>query len=299
MLTAAVRELHTAFPGEFQTDVRTSAAALWENNPYLSPLCEGEPGVELVPMHYPLVHRSNQSPYHFIHGYVQHLEQLLSRRIPLTRFRGDVHLTETERCLPPPGTEHGVPQRFWILLAGGKYDFTAKWWNPDSFQKVVDHFRDRITFVQCGEAGHWHPQLKGVVGLVGRTSLREFVRLMYHADGVICPVTLAMHLAAAVPTQPGRPPLRPCVVIAGAREPPHWEAYPHHQFLHTLGTLTCCATGGCWKSRCQPVGDGDEKDRRDLCEQPVQIRSDLRIPRCMDIIRPEDVIRKIELYLSF
>ena len=35
MLSVAVRELHTAFPGRFQTDVRTSADAIWENNPYL------------------------------------------------------------------------------------------------------------------------------------------------------------------------------------------------------------------------------------------------------------------------
>jgi hypothetical protein len=32
MLTAAVRDLHRAPPGQFQTDVRTSADALWENN---------------------------------------------------------------------------------------------------------------------------------------------------------------------------------------------------------------------------------------------------------------------------
>ena len=32
MLTAAVRDLHAAAPGQFQTDVRTSAPALWENN---------------------------------------------------------------------------------------------------------------------------------------------------------------------------------------------------------------------------------------------------------------------------
>ncbi len=33
MLTAAVRDLHAACPGRFQTDVRTSADAIWENNP--------------------------------------------------------------------------------------------------------------------------------------------------------------------------------------------------------------------------------------------------------------------------
>lgn len=129
--------------------------------------------------------------------------------------------------------ELGFRGRFWIMMAGGKYDFTAKWWNPDFYQEVVDHFQGRIQFVQCGEAGHWHPPLKGVINLIGKTDTRQFVRLMYHADGVVCPVTFAMHLAAAVEMKPGRPKNRACVVIAGGREPSHWEAYPHHQFIHT------------------------------------------------------------------
>jgi ADP-heptose:LPS heptosyltransferase len=296
MLTAAVRDLHQAAPGRFQTDVRTSAPALWENNPHLTRLHEAEPGVQMLEMHYPLIHQSNQRPYHFLHGYVQFLEERLGLRIPVTRFSGDVHLTPAEKEAPPPGVKAGVPEHFWIVVAGGKQDFTAKWWNPESYQAVVDHFRGRLTFVQCGEEGHWHPRLRNVVDLVGRTSTREFIRLMYHAAGVLCPVTFAMHLAAAVETKPGHPKHRPCVVVAGGREPPHWEAYPHHQFLSTNGALPCCSEGGCWKSRCQLVGDGDEKDRNNLCEQPVQVRPDLRIPRCMTLITPADVCRRIELY---
>src|SRR6185369_14017218 len=94
------------------------------------------------------------------------------------------------------------------------------------------------------------------------------------------------------------PPQRACVVVAGGREPPHWEAYPHHQFLSNVGALPCCAEGGCWRSRCQLVGDGDDKDRHNLCEKPVQVRPDLRIPLCMHLITPADVIQRIELYLG-
>jgi len=296
MLSVAVRELHTAHPGRFQTDVRTSADAIWENNPHLTPLAESDPEVASIEMHYPLIHQSNERPYHFVHGYTQFLEQQLDLRIPITKFRGDIHLTELEKQGPPPGAALGVPDRFWIVNAGGKYDFTAKWWNPASYQAVVDHFQGRITFVQCGEEGHWHPRLKGVVDLVGKTSLREFIRLMYHADGVVCPVTLAMHLAIAVESKHPARFGRPCVVVAGGREPAHWEAYPNHQFISTNGTLPCCSLGGCWKSRCQLVGDGDRKDTRDVCDNPVQISDDLRIPQCMQMITPEEVIRRIELY---
>lgn len=298
MLTAAVRDLHQAHPGEFLTDVRTSAPALWEHNPLITPLREGDHDVGVLDMHYPLIHESNQRPYHFLHGYPQFLESQLGVRIPVTRFHGDVFLSPEEKQNPPPGRELGVPDRYWIVMAGGKYDFTAKWWNPGSYQNVIDRFRGRIQFVQCGEAGHWHPPLKHVTNLVGKTSLREFVRLMHHAEGVVCPVTLAMHLAAAVETKDGNRGCRPCVVIAGGREPAHWEAYPNHQFLSTNGTLACCRHGGCWKSRCQTVGDGDAKDQRDLCDQPVQVAPNLRIARCMDHITPADVIRSIDLYCS-
>jgi ADP-heptose:LPS heptosyltransferase len=215
----------------------------------------------------------------------------------VTQFRGDIHLSAEERAAPPTFADITLPERFWIIVAGGKYDFTAKWWNPASYQAIVDHFRDRIAFVQVGEAGHWHPPLDGVVNVVGNTSTRELIRLMHFADGVVCPVTLAMHLAAAVPLHNGLPN-RACVVIAGGREPPHWEAYPGHQYLHTVGQLDCCATGGCWKSRCQTVGDGDAKDRRDRCERPVQIKDDLCIPQCMELIQPAEVIAAIERTLA-
>ncbi len=296
MLTAAVRDLHRAHPGQFQTDMRTSADALWENNPNLTRLREGEPGVNLLDMHYPLIDQSSQRPYHFIHGYVQYLEQQLRLPIPVTRFQGDVYLAEQEKLLPAGLADFGIRDGFWIVVAGGKYDFTYKWWS--GYQKVVDHFRGVIQFVQCGEVGHWHPPLDGVINLIGKTSTREFIRLMYHADGVLCPVTFAMHLAAAVPPPPTAIGARACVVIAGGRESPHWEAYPQHQFLHTVGALRCCAQGGCWKSRCQLVGDGDGKDRQNVCEQPVQITPDLRIPRCMEMITPDNVIRGIALYLD-
>lgn len=117
--------------------------------------------------------------------------------------------------------------------------------------------------------------------------------MMHHAAGVICPVTMHMHLCAAVETPKGRPPLRPCVVVAGGREPPHWEAYPGHRFLHTIGQLRCCQHGGCWRSRVKPLGDGSRKDQPgDLC---VDVAGDL--PRCMDMITAEDVIREVERFL--
>lgn len=298
MLTAAVRDLHRAHPGKYLIDVRTAASQLWENNPYISRIDEKEPNVQVLNMEYPLIHHANSRPYHFIHAFVQFLEEKLCIKIPLTEFRGDIHLSTLEKSWMSQVEETGHKTAFWIIMAGGKYDFTAKWWNPAAYQAVVDHFRGRLQFVQCGEAAHWHPQLTGVINLIGKTDIRQFVRLMYHAEGVICPVTFAMHLAAAVETKPGSPPHRPCITIAGGREPAHWEAYPHHQYIGTNGMLDCCADGGCWKSRCQLVGDGDAKDRLNVCTYPVTVTNDVRIPKCMDMIKAEDVIRRIEMYFD-
>lgn len=299
MMTAAVRDLHREHPGRFRTDVRTTAAAIWSHNPYITPLRDDAPGVEKLEMRYDLIQQSNEGPHHFIHGYVKHLEEELGVRIPVTKFRGDIHLSEQEKGWINQVAEEGIGwnQDFWIIVAGGKYDYTAKWWDPSRYQAVVDHFAGRIKFVQCGEANHWHPRLNGVIDLVGKTDLRQFIRLMYHASGVVCPVTFAMHLAAAVEVKPGRPLNRACVVIAGGREPSQWEKYGHHRFLETNGALRCCDNGGCWKPRCQPVGDGDDKDRpENLCFYPVEVASSLVIPRCMDMITEKDVIRAIEMY---
>ncbi len=295
MLTAAVRDLHGSYPGQFQTDVRTPCAPLWENNPYLTPLQEGDPTVEVIECHYPLIHRSNQAPYHFLHGFLDFLNERFKLQIKPIVFKGDIHLSAAEKSWISQAHElTGEDTPFWIVTAGGKYDYTIKWWDAKRYQRVVDHFRGKILFVQVGERKHRHPPLEGVIDLRGKTDLRQLVRLVYYSQGVLCGVNLLMHLAAAVEVKPGMPKNRPCVVVAGGREPPHWEAYPHHQFIHTIGALRCCDHGGCWKSRTVPLGDGDEKDKpENLCVDVVN-----GLPRCMDMITAEEVIRRIEMYFA-
>src|SRR6478752_4206873 len=73
MLTAAVRDLHALYPGQYLTDVRTHCAPLWENNPYITHIENDDPEAERIVMNYPLIHQSNHLPYHFIHGFIQYL----------------------------------------------------------------------------------------------------------------------------------------------------------------------------------------------------------------------------------
>jgi ADP-heptose:LPS heptosyltransferase len=295
MLSAAVRDLHLCHPGEFITDVRTPCGQLWENNPYIRPIEDSAAEVTRIDCEYPLIHRSNQEPYHFIHGFIHDLNEKLGTRIRPSAFKGDIHISDLEKSWISQVQEiTGEEIPFWIIVAGGKQDFTIKWWDVRRYQRVVDYFRDKVLFVQVGENSHHHPPLDGVLDLRGKTDLRQLVRLTYHAQGVVCGVTLMMHLAAAVEVKGGRPVHRPCVAVAGGREPSHWEAYPHHQFIHTIGALPCCEVGGCWKSRTVPIGDGDAKDEPpNLCSDVV-----VGLPRCMDMITPDEVVRRIELYFT-
>ena len=291
VLTAAIRDLHRTYPGRFITDVRTSCPPLWEHNPYLTPLSDKDPDVRSMVCHYPLIHQSNERPYHFIHGFIEHLNERLGLTVKPTEFRGDIHLSQPERERPSLVEElTGSSDPYWIITAGGKYDYTIKWWHRRRWQEVVDQLQGKVRFVQVGERGHYHPPLKGVLDLRGKTNLRELVRLVYRADGVVSPVTFLMHLAAAVPLPPERKRLRRCVVVAGGREPAHWEQYPGHHFLHTIGQLDCCATGGCWRARTVPLGDGSPLD------SPESICTDVTaggMPRCMEMIEAKQVVTLI------
>ncbi len=262
MLTAAVRDLHTCYPGRFVTDVRTSCAGIWKHNPHLTRLSDKDPEAKHIKCGYPLINRCNEAPYHCLHGFIEFLNDRLGLAVKPTLFKGDIHLSRQEKnwySQVREVTRRDIP--FWIVAAGGKYDVTIKWWQTERYQRVINHFRGRIQFVQIGEYGHHHPRLDGVIDLRGRTNLRELIRLVYHSQGVLCPVTGVMHLAAAIETRPGQPANRPCVVIAGGREPAHWEAYPNHQFIHTTGVLPCCTEGGCWKDRTERLRDGGPRDR--------------------------------------
>jgi len=315
-MTAAVRDLHWNYPGQYITDVQTAFPALWEHNPYVTSLEHNDPEVKRCVLDFPLINECNSSPYHMIHGFAQNLEKQLGVKIPLKKFQGDIHLSDEEKGWLPQVEEEqfGHEGDYWIIMAGGKYDLTAKWWNPASYQAVVDHFKGKIQFVHPGlnrkpywqrdkgsrkpdPSAHWHPKLDNVIDLVGKADLRQLIRLMYHAKGVVCPITFVMHLAAATPTTDLDFPNRPCVVIAGGREPAHWEAYPHHQFISTNGMLSCCAHGGCWKTRAKPLGDGTREDLDEaLCKKPVHLDKEISVPYCMNMITPADVIRRIEMY---
>ena len=139
---------------------------------------------------------------------------------------------------------------YWIVNAGVKSDYTCKAWPIEYFQEVVDRTRGKIRWVQIGLREHNHPELRGVTSLLkSGPPLRELIRLAYHAQGGLGPVTFLQHLCAAWK--------KPYICLVGGREPATWVQYPYQHTLHTVGQIDCCRPYSCWKARVVPLGDGD------------------------------------------
>lgn len=295
MLTAAVRDLKLAHGDRFAVNVATTAMELWENNPYLDRSITKRLANLVIPMHYPLIHESTTGPYHFIHAFRLYLEDQLNIKIKAGEFKVDIWLSEAERA----GTwvkERVGGKPYWIIDAGYKNDFTCKMWSFARYQEVVDRTRDCVTWVQIGSLEHNHKPLQGVIDLRGKTSHRQFVEVMYHSDGVVSPVSYPMHLSTMEwHRSPDRK--RPCIVVAGGREPSAWVAYTGHQYLHTCGMLDCCGRGACWKSRVVPLNDSNEKNKS-ICLYPVAMPDGQVIPKCMDMITADMVVDKVMAYHS-
>ncbi len=299
-MTSAVKELHRQFPGEYLTDVRTPFPGVWQFNPDITPIADDDSEATKLDMNYDqnpyvTVNKSNQHPIHLIDGYCQGLADQL--QIPSLRpeeLKGHIYLSADELRWKSAPHEHFNAQKYWIIcLGGGKKDFTLKWYIPEYTQRIVDHFRGRLQFVQVGmkdDPWHWHPNLSGVIDLRGKTDTRQLIRLVHSSSGVLSGITAVMHLAAAVPIPKWQWRPRPCVVVAGGREPRTWFGYQNHRILETVGALPCCANGGCWHQRTVPLHDG--KDGR-LCERVIDGH-----PKCMWMITPEAVIAEIESYLA-
>ncbi len=294
MLTAAVRDLHKLSPGQFETDVRTDCPEIWLNNPYLSKLDEHDPDV--VPLDCPPPSRSEkeQASFRLLPGLLQYFSVLPGVNIRPTIFRGDLHLSRKERSWFSQVQElTGDRIPFWLLSTGGGSKASTKRWPPDRYQAVVDEFRDRILFVQVGTGKDDGEALNSVIDLRGKTDLRQLVRLVHHAQGVLTSPNLLMHLAAAIDTS-NFAPNRACTVVAGGSQSFHWQRYPTHQFLHTIGALPCCETTGCNRTLTHFIGDEQKfESAQDLCVDPLG-----NVARCMNMLDTVAVVRAIQRYFD-
>jgi ADP-heptose:LPS heptosyltransferase len=162
---------------------------------------------------------------------------------------------------------------YWVLNAGYKPDNQLKYYHR--WQEVAELFNKelpKVKLVQVGHKEHIHPELKGVLNLIGKTDLREMIRLVWCAHGTVGPISLQMHLSGAFQ--------QPAVVVAGGKEPIRWEMYPNHRYLAVNGAIRCAAWDGCWLG-------GEKGQCKDLINQ---------VPKCFEMIEPYQIVDAIKSY---
>lgn len=279
----------------------------WKNNPHVTVAADNPTG-QLIKLEYVEGIRAagRGAKIHFLSWFHNSFEKITGLRVPVTKPKGDIHLCTLERQQAPPG-------RYWVVVAGGKADMTAKIWSTVFWQQTVDTLA--AYGIRCVQAGgtfthHYHPTLANVESYVGKTqNERNFFALIAGCEGVICGITAAMHIAAVFD--------KPCVVIAGGREEPWWEHYAGsatfgpacppvkvpHKFLHTVGLLDCGVGNlvkGCWRDRTVPIEQRDHTDpqRRDrLCKRPVSVENQA-VPECLSLITPDHVVEAVMEYFE-
>ncbi|KKL78094.1 hypothetical protein LCGC14_2028270, partial [marine sediment metagenome] len=146
-----------------------------------------------------------------------------------------------------------------------------------------------MTFVQIGEKGkkHKHPDLNfpNVINYIGKTEdrhtgIRDLFNLFNYCEGSMGLVSFQMHLAAAFN--------KPCITIAGAREPVWFTRYPGQQYLASDGCLPCTITKkdeptSCWFCDIKRCPHQSEYEGQ-------------KVPLCADLFTSDDVLFAIKRY---
>ena len=220
-------------------------------------------------------HASGRSGQRFVHAFHESLEASLGVAIPRSGYTPMLWISEVEkRWVNQVKVVFNHDKPFWLVNAGCKPDNELKQY--PYWQEVVDllnkRFQGSVRFVQIGHAAHRHPKLNGVDSLVGKTDTRQLIRLAWHCQGILTPLSFPYVLAAALD--------KPCVCVAGGKEGVPWHIYPNTRYLYTNGALKCCAWDGCWlggaKGKCRDLKDG--------------------APRCFRLITPQAVADAVFMY---
>lgn len=310
LLTALVRDIHKAHPGKYDIRVDTHFTNVWWNNPYVTKFTEKTiPSPTKVEVSWADAIRWNgyarygdsREKKHILAWYHYDFEKKTGIKVPVTEPKPDLHLSANEK-------EEIISGRYWVVVSGGKLDLTTKHWQAERMQEVVNKLGYLgINCVQVGavHTNHIHPPLSGVTNMIGKTeNARDLFNVIMHSEGVICGVTAAMHIAAAFD--------KPCVVYAGGREEPWFEAYVDdykafgknarpiqvpHKFLHTIGLLDCCDVQGCWKKRVVPLDPSDlSRNVGTLCRKPIKEEGSHAIAHCQYLITSDHVVEAVMDY---
>lgn len=295
-----VRDFRKQYGDRYEIHVSTHYRDLWDGNEDADGVHRSPPkglGARPIPVRWwqgktaGAMHKGE--PLHILGWYHECVSRLLG--VPFSP-----HKPHGKYVFLPKEKAPFVTGDYWVLVAGGKIDASTKIWPKEKWQELVHVLNTfGISTVQIGSnnSNSLHFPLEGTINLVGQVeSARDFLRVIRDAKGVVCGVTGAMHAAAIMQ--------KPCVVIAGGREEPAFEAYDHklsgfgptcepikipHRFLHTMGKLPCCMEKGCWKFSVTKLHEKDRFHPERMCVLPVLSGEKQYAAKCMTMIEPKDV----------
>jgi len=302
LLHGAIREVQKAYPGKFRFSPDTHFNDLFYNSPWV---------INREHLKDPITIESgqcwswaNQRSDHLVQEFTRSLIGQLNDKLKLdlkvpymTEFRGCLILSEEEKNRDVTDII-GEYDSYFLIDAGWKSnDYDVKRAPTETYQQVVDGLLGKVKFVQMGRndpnAPDRHPPLKNVINAIGLTeNRRDFLRLVYRSSGVITPISWPLHASAAIPMHSNPNKLRPCVVLAGGREPVSMIQYPGHSVLSMVGKLDCCLNGGCFKTS---IGH-KPNDMKGVSDERC-LRPENGIAKCMRMITAPQIISAVESYL--
>ncbi len=277
-----VESIHKQFPGEYLTDVAgTAADVFFAYSPHRTRLRSPD---RRFYAHYN-VNGSDQRSFSFAQAHCDHFSEVMKLKKPLinqTR-KPSIYLTEQER---EPIAE--LPAHYLVMTAGYKTDCDVKGKGSHLlWADVVEYCRSvGVEVLQVGErnSAHVHDPIPGAVDLVGRTSLRQLVRLVSQAVATLSSISLLTHVSAAfdVPN-----------LCVSSRESHDFAMYRTTIPFHCIGLLSCAsgeAAGGCWRNTLEPVLVNG-KPRGDHCALPVIQEDGSMVPTCTNVVRQSGAVQ--------
>lgn len=273
VMTAGIRDFKNAFP-DTRVNVITTAMHIWDHNPYIDKTLVANESNTIKIGPSKLTNASNRLDWHFANAYRMSIEDALNIHIPQGESRPDIWFTEEEYY-----ASRIIKEPYWIIVVGGEKGWGCKMYPLERWQEFINQNKD-IVFYQLGAREDNYQKLVGdnVVDYVGKTQdhntgIRDLFKLFLNAEGSIGLVSFHMHLSGALH--------KPCIVVAGAREPVSFTQYPGHQYLATDGCLPCAETA-CWHCNI------------DSCTDLVVNKE--KVPKCVDIITPQDLTNALNRY---
>jgi len=283
-MTCAIRDFKAKFP-KTRVGVHTTAMHIWDNNPHIDhsfrmgSLSSNKATVKIGPGF--LTNKSGLWDYHMANAFRMDIQNKMNLKFTQGPIKPDIWFTQEEYDRKPL-----IDGPYWIFIYGGEPGWPSKQYHR--WQEVIDILKDDIQFVQLGVKGHPYPRLKNVIDFVGRTEdrntgIRDLFNIFLHSQGSMGLVSMHMHLSAAFNN--------PCVVLAGGREPASFTQYYGHQYVQTNGVLPCVETKACWACKLEGC-----KNLVDPTNPPTEGHNTLKIPKCVDIIDPEEIAEGVRKY---